>query len=99
MPALGSELEMSKDLQKMIKQNVGNRPYLKRTFQRPVFAEESYPLVDNRGAGGSVFRLAAQDNLLTPTGTNQNRTSTLPINLYQQPQIQTSNSRGGYMGK
>lgn len=58
VPPLGHELEMSKDLQDMIRANVANRPYLKRSFQKPIFAEENYPIVANSGVR-SVFRMAA----------------------------------------
>jgi len=45
LPPISNRLEMSRDLQEIIKSNISNKPHLKRQYQRPMFAEERYPIV------------------------------------------------------
>lgn len=80
---------MSHDLQKLIKKNVINKPYLKRTFQRPIFAEESYPIVGSHAQhGNSVFKMSGYQQL-TPTNL---KNSIIPINLVSGQKTQNGKS-------
>ena len=53
----GNELDMARDLEMRLKPAAQNRPFIKRTFQKPVFTEESFPMM--QVADRSVFQTNA----------------------------------------
>ena len=67
---------MSRDLHDMIHAHNTNKPHLRRQFNRPVFAEENYPLsygqsayLTNAGAYDSrsgVFKVAGYEQTFSP---------------------------------
>jgi len=67
LPPISNRLEMSRDLQEIIKSNITNKPHLKRQYQRPLFAEERYPIVPSNyyssvgemnKSGAGVFKVS-----------------------------------------
>lgn len=73
LPPISNQLEMSRDLQDLIRRDIHNRPNMKRSFQRPIFAEESFPLqhgvmavTDAQAARSGVFKVGGYDAPYTP---------------------------------